>query len=428
VKRTLAEGIVEFLSFSSDSSERTELGKFSPREWARALQWLDDANLAFYFLQKLKDKSATETVPASVISRLEQNFATNQQRVDDMSQRFDVLNNRFNAAGVRYAVIKGFSLVPEYCPSAPLRHQGDFDYLIEEQSLPAARRVLVDSGYVAKQSPSSQESIFVIPSGEPSRSATQYSARAPHAVELHLDIWDSDLHSVPSIPRLSVERSITHHWSGSTFPALADEDAFLLQVLHACHHLFTQWIRMSCLFEIGYFLNRRASDEDLWNRIEQCVGDSAVLREFVVIVTELVAKLFVAPIPPLVRAWGATIRPGPRVWIDNYARRWAFCDLPVYQFSLFPRSKLVRFLHQQYTGGAPAQKHVGQVRASSSRLGRIASTIRNNPSLVLDAGWWKRQLLVRRAIFHALAGVRYLCEIPRWIWLNRARVRSASVS
>jgi hypothetical protein len=208
---------------------------------------------------------------------------------------------------------------------------------------------------------------------------------------------------------------------------LTDEDAFLVQVLHAFRHLFTFWIRTSCLLEISYFLNCRASDTALWRRVDQRVGDSLVLREFVVIIAELVAELFAVPIPPLVRVWGRSIRPATRVWIENYARHYAFCDLPVYQFSLFPRSKLILFLLQQYEDGSDQKHSVRRQLLVPSRLARIAASVRSDPSLLLNRRWWKRQLLLRRGVFHVLAGLRYLCEIPRWLWLTRARVRSATL-
>ena len=83
-----------------------------------------------------------------------------------------------------------------------------------------------------------------------------------------------------------MERASTQQWNRYSFSALTNEDAFVLQVIHACHHFFTLWIRMSCLFEIAYFLNRRASDAELWGRVEERVGANGVLREFVVIVSE----------------------------------------------------------------------------------------------------------------------------------------------
>jgi len=429
VRRTPGQEIVDFLSFSSASGDDLAGPRnFRERDWKQGLRWMDDAGLAFYLLRKLKQTNARDAVPAWVINRLEQSFADNQQRVGEMSRRFDSLNSKFNDAGVRYVVLKGLSLVPEYCPDANLRHQGDFDYLVDNHSLSTAQRIVVDAGYNPKPSTSSQEYIFVSQgTGVATRSPEQYSARAPHAVELHLDIWDSEQHGLPSMPGLfSVERTRIHQWNGLTFPGLPEEDAFLLQVLHACHHLFTYWIRMSSLFEIGFFLNQRGSDASLWNRVEQRVGDNLMLREFVVVVTELVEKLFAAPVPRLVRAWGEGIRPATRVWIEKYARHCAFCEIPSYELCFLPKAKLVLFLHQQYENTG-LQQHPARKRLTTfPRLSRMVSSLRNKPSLVLNAAWWKRQLFIRRSLFHTLAGLRYLCEIPRWRWLNRTKMRPAS--
>jgi hypothetical protein len=143
------------------------------------------------------------------------------------------------------------------------------------------------------------------------------------------------------------------------------------------------------------------------------------------VVTELAAKLFRAPVPLSVQVWGEEIRTGPRVWIENYGRHWAFSDVPMYQFNVFPTSKLVLFLQQQYREqdqGNGSTVH----QQPPSRISRVITSIRRNPSVILRAGWWKRQLLVRRVIFNALAVLRYLYEVPRWIWLTRVRTRPAS--
>jgi Uncharacterised nucleotidyltransferase len=429
VRQTLAEEIVGFLGFSSLRSIPPDcFTGFSQRQWRYALRWLDDSGLALYFLNKLK-ANATNEVPEWVMARLEQNFAANQQRVDDMAHRFGGLNQKFHEVGVRYVVLKGFSLVPHFCPDATLRHQGDFDYLVDDYSLPAARGVLTSAGYNQKPGVSRQDSVFVIPGTRPpSRSSDQYFAHAPHAVELHLDIWDSEQHELPLMPRLfSVERATTQHWRGFAFPALADEDAFLLQVLHACQHLFTYWIRMCCLFEIGYFLQLRASDTPLWNRIEQRVGDNSTLRDFVVITGELAAKLFAVHLPPLIRIWGTSIPSASRIWIENYARRWAFSEVPNHRFCLFPQSKLALFLHQQYRDACALTPVVRKRVLPLSRFSRIVESLGNQPSLVLDSSWWKQQALLRRSLFHGLASLRYVCEIPRWRWLNRLQTRPGAI-
>ncbi len=427
MKRRRAEAVVEFLSFSSNREAEKSFGSCSGRDWENVLRWMDDAGLAFYFLKKIRSTNLEATLPSWVRSRIETNLSANQQRTAALATKFDYLNRSFLEAGVKYVVLKGFSLIPDFCPQASLRHQSDLDYLVDEGSLPLAREIVLGAGYVAKQSRSKQESIFISPGPElPSRGGRQYSAQAPHAVELHSDIWDGDFHRLPGLPKLfSLDRTITRQWNGMMFSALNDQDAFLLQVMHACHHLFTQWIRMSCLLEIAYFLNQRANDTQLWEGIHERVGKNQVLREFVVVVTELAAKLFHASIPLAVEVWAEEIRSGPRVWIENYGRHWAFSDVPVYQFNLFPTSKLVLFLQQQYREkdqGNGSTVH----QQPPSRISRVATSIRKNPSLILSAGWWKRQLLVRRVIFNALAVLRYLCEVPRWIWLTRVRARAAS--
>jgi hypothetical protein len=360
------------------------------------------------------------------MSRLEQRFTANRQRVDEMEQRFELLNRKFNEAGVRYVVVKGLSIVPQFCADAYLRHQGDFDYLVDERSLPIAQRIVVEAGYNWKPSSSTQDTVFITGRGDPSRGPEQYTAEAPHAVELHLDFWDSRQLNLPEMPRLfSVDRAITHRLNGGAFPVLRDEDAFLLQVLHAFQHIFTYWIRMSSLFEIGFFLNRRASDTSFWSLVEQRVSDNLILREFVVVITELVANLFAAPIPPLIRVWARTIRPATRVWIEHYARHCAFCVVCSHEFCLLPKSKLVLFLYRQYED-ACVQKHLVRNRlVRFPRLSRIATSIKGEPSLVLKPGWWKQQLFVSRSVFHVLAGLRYVFEIPRWWWLNRSKMPSS---
>lgn len=421
-----AETIVQFLGFSVEHREQALAGieQFRTRQWERALPWLDDAGLPFYFLQKLKDVNAIDRIPASVCGRLQQNFMANQLRVEDMSRRFDLINKKFNDAGIRYAVLKGFSLIPEFCPYSPLRYQGDLDYLVDDQSFPVASRVLVEAGYRAKESLSRVEKIFVIPGATPCRGPEQYSSRAPHAVELHTKMWDGEMHQLPQIPNLFfLDRAVHQRWNGLTFPALCNQEAFLLQILHTCNHLFTLWMRMSNLFEVAYFLNRRADDVEFWNQTAQAVGEMPILREFVVIVAELVARLFGAPLPALLRAWEVKIRPASRVWIEHYARRCAFSDLPFYQFRLFPTVKFALFLHQQFREDASVSKSVVRKRlVPFARLSQMASSLKQHPSLALKPSWWGQHMFVRRSIFHILASFRYLLEVPRWRWRNRNQV------
>lgn len=425
MKRIRPQDIVAFLGFSETAIAPERVRNTSPRDWQKLLQWLDDAGLAFYFLQKLKEVNAADSVPANVFSQLEMDFAANHQRTDYLRQRFSALNRQFQDAGVKYVVVKGFSLIPQFSPDAALRHQADLDYLIDEQSLPKAQQLLEKAEYCLKAPISDQEFIYLLPNiGEPK--AGRCYAPEFHAVELHLDIWDSNLNRLPAMKRMfSVESAEIHEANALCFPALSEEDAFLLQVMHACRHLFTYWIRMSCLYEIAYFLARRVADTPFWNRIGERTSDNFALRELTVVVSEMAASLFGTPIPGLLEAWGKQVRPSVRVWIDSYARHCAFSDLPVYRFDPFPRSKLILFLHQQYEDRCAESHVVRNQLIAPTRLRRMGSDVKRDPLLLLSRRWWKRQRVLRRSAFHLLSGLRYGVEIPRWKWLNWMRSRTA---
>src|SRR5580658_1679115 len=117
MNRQLAEAIIRYLSFSDGISDGQDaLTGFSLQQWERTFRWLDNANLALYLLRKLRDTQLDRKLPSAVLSRLEQNYSRNRLRVDEMASQFAAVNERFRQSGVHYAVIKGFSLIPGFCP------------------------------------------------------------------------------------------------------------------------------------------------------------------------------------------------------------------------------------------------------------------------------------------------------------------------
>ena len=147
MNRELAKGVVDCLRLTGDTPEVDRLRKCSEGDWRPTLLWLDHAGLALYLLRRLQSLKATDILPPSILRRFEDNRAQNRRRLDDMVDQFATINKGFYRAGVNLAVIKGFSLTPEFCPDASLRTPSDLDYLIDKQSLPLARRVLEEAGY-----------------------------------------------------------------------------------------------------------------------------------------------------------------------------------------------------------------------------------------------------------------------------------------
>ena len=421
MRRILAEAIVDFLSFSGKPSDHlNELKGFHHREWERTRIWLHDAGLALYLLQKLKDTNATDILPREALSRLEENLSANRRRVTYMSRQFISLNQKFDAAGVKYVAVKGFSLVPQFCPDASLRHQSDFDYLVDRQSLPLAQYVLEGAGYSLKKH-SANEFVFLMPSAwVPTLVDDRYEAHAAHAVELRLAFCDSDSHGVfLAESRFSVDNVRIHRWRELVLRALPEEDVFLLQVIHAFNHVLGGWVQMSWLYEIGYFLKEQSTDTSLWERIEHRIGGDPMLCEMVVVVTQLSARLFGAPLPVAFSTWAEELRPTVRIWIQNYARPWVFAKNRLDQFNLFSAAKVVLFLHQQYLPDIRARRHLVRMRLLPFehlfRRVRLVA-IESSTSFGGRRGQFERVFI--RLLFQVTAGLRYLWEIPRWRQLN----------
>ena len=130
--------------------------------------------------------------------------------------------------------------------------------------------------------------------GEP-RAGRKASA-LPRRVELHLGLWEPHSDGVlPDVPGDVLDRRRSVRWQGIQFPALADDDALLLQVLHAFKHMLSCWCRMSCFLEITYFMAQRHADTSFWNQFRSRLEDRKLLPEITGLVFAMATNLFVLP-------------------------------------------------------------------------------------------------------------------------------------
>jgi len=420
VNRALAEAIVGCLRLSGETCAVSVLRKFRLRDWERTLNWLDSAGLTLYLLQRLKSIGATELVPPPVLARFERNLADNRRRIAYLAAEFASLNERFNRAGVNYAAIKGFSLVPTLCPDAILRTQDDLDYLVDKPSLPVAQRVLEQAGYCLRRL-SDIEFKFVRPSSKiPTVSDDPYSLETELLIELHLAFWNRKNRVLINEPEFRLDQTIDHDWRGLRFPVLKQEDAFVLQVLHVFQHTLECWVKLCWLLEIGYFVRAKSSDTQFWDRVDVRLREVPFLVEFAAIVLGLVDRVFAAPMPPIAAKWTQCLRPPARVWLENYGRIWVIEEHPYDSSSCFSAAKLAFFLHREFLPDPEARKEITRQRLFPwKQPQQIAVPADRSAASVLTAGRLQWQFVMRRLIFHLGSSSRYLLEMPRWRELNR---------
>ena len=415
MESALAEGIVKSLSVSRSRNEPlARLNTFSERDWRQTLPWLDDSGLALYLLERVNRSSSPPALPAEIEACLRWKLASNQERVAAMKAEFGALNRRFEEAGVEYAVLKGFALIPEFCADAALRSQYDYDYLVPPGSVSLAQHTLQAAGYSQKvKSPGREkqgESLFVAqPLSLPSADENFYSAHLSRSVELHLSLWESHRDMIDvEIPGDALKRRRWANWDGLQFPVLAEDDALLFQTLHAFAHIVDYWCRPSCFLEIAYSLARRHSDRAFWDQFRLRVGNHKNLAQIVGLVFSIAVELFEAPIPAEVNTWLAeTVPASLPLWVRQYGRRWALAR--------FPGSKLSLFVHREFIDDRDAWREVLWGRLFPfHRPARVVESVDSSLSSRWRTSWDHGRFVFSRLKHHLNALLGYSWELPRW--------------
>jgi hypothetical protein len=421
MNRELAEAVVGCLRSAQEARDANGLKHFKARDWHRTFRWLDRSGLTLYLLRCLHHLGATELLPAAILTRFEGNLAANRKRLDCVTNEFASINQRFHRAGVNFAVIKGFSLVPAFCPDAALRAPSDLDYLVDRPSLPAAQRALEEAGYCLQRF-SDIEFKYGKPSSRiPTVSDDPYSRETQPLVELHLAFWNRRANRILiNESQFPLDQTTDHDWQGLRFPVLKEEDALVLQILHVFQHTLEGWVKLCWLLELGYLARSRCLDTQFWGRVDIRMREVPCFPEFAAIVMGLADIVFVAPMPPITPNWKESLRPAARLWLENYGRSWAIGDHPYDSLSFFSASKLSLFLHREFVPDPQVRQEITQQRLFPwKQPEQVAVSGENTSGSSLTERRLQRQFVLQRVIFHLGSTARYLLETPRWRQLNR---------
>jgi hypothetical protein len=360
----------------------------------------------------LQSLNAIDLVPGHFHEALESRAGKNRVRVKNMLSEFERLNHSFERHVVRYCAIKGFTLVPDFSPDPFLRHQTDFDFLIEPASIPQATVALKECGYKLEES-SGGEMAFATPlSHIPTHRDDIYDVPRHRQVDLHTVLWH-EKDCVPlSAPLECLQRTERKTVQGVSFPSLASDDMFLLQAVHAFQHVLGSWVRLSWLYELDFFLGNHEYDADFWEAVSLRAGSDPQLRNALGLVLRLTSLLFSRLLPSELEKWCvAPLSREVEAWVVQFGAEWAISD--------FPGEKLTLFVHRSFFSDAKSwQKYLlGRIfplhfqssmmeladstwkvkaKVAASRyvrvFGRAAFHVREAGSLAVNAVRWKRAL------------------------------------
>jgi hypothetical protein len=175
-------GVLDALRFGDP--DHTGLLGLNEEEWSRALRFCDKAQLTLALRGPL---------PHRIRERIARDRLNNAERWRRTRTAYEEIAERFQAAGIPYAVLKGFSHCPEYTERPEDRIQRDIDLLCRREDLAEARRQTAMLGYEpledTKGNLVDHLPTMIRRTGWRWR-GDYFDPSIPPAVELHFRLWD----------------------------------------------------------------------------------------------------------------------------------------------------------------------------------------------------------------------------------------------
>jgi hypothetical protein len=340
-----------------------------------------------------------------VAQRLRQNLRDNQLRYRASFEEFVRVNRVFRDLGRVYAVHKGISLVPDFCPAPRLRVQFDHDFRVKPEDVSVFQAAIVRLGYRLVYCRYGELSLDTRP-GFVARLADTYRPPQHHRVELHFDQFIGGEFMRLALPAGYLDRLQQRTVDDELFPALGDLDRLLDQVGHFLRHFELGWVRLSWALELVNFCRARFEDHALWNdlsRFASAEPDSGISIAFALTLLE---SAFQVPLPPGL-AWCRDLLPLRLFdWIERFGHEALLAE--------FPGSKLPLLVFGEFPGGR-RQAGVERKRLLPIKIPpRMAAPVDSSCAARIAA--WRAQLkfVWVRSRFHVQQGVRYWRARRHW--------------
>lgn len=403
---THSAGLKELIiaSFAADADAvRRYLPKFQEADWKSVMWWLDASGMALYFFDQARKLGVDQAVPPSVISEFVRRFENNKLRMESLREEAYALAGLLESAGIHYAILKGFTLVPESSPIHALRAQTDLDFLVNEQDAGNSIRLIRLLGY--KHFATSGH-VIEFRAGAPGKPdmANLYKASTLRSLELHL------------LPERSCDESlltrrVSRSFDDRTFYALSPADTLVHQSIHLLKHLCGEHTRLSWILELWRHATARRSDIRFWREVEERAVE-AMNGDLAMSVAFWCAQEFFSDARESVpERWGRQELPmRVRLWLERYARQLLTSDLI--------GNKLYALLRAEIPCGPHEVRKTRNILLPTVLPFRVLEAQRNETlSRRLDRYSIELKFFLRRLVFHLRESLRLAVESARW---NRA--------
>jgi MFS family permease len=246
-----------------EAPEDQPLGRLDERDWKKALAFSDRFQLTLPLGAVCGDQ-----LPDAVRQRIHRDLNNNAQRWIRTQATYKEIASAFDAAGVEYAILKGFSHCPLFVSDPRRRPQGDIDVFVPRDDVYRARDAATRLGYEAivpdDRNPIDHLPTMVRKTGWQWR-GDFYDPDMPLSIELHFRFWNEQTERLaPRGLDCFWERRQGRELEGLRFTGLHPADAIAYSSLHSLRHLLRGDPRLFHMYELARLLQHRADDKRLW--------------------------------------------------------------------------------------------------------------------------------------------------------------------
>lgn len=235
------------------------LRQLSESEWNQALDFSERQQLMLPLGVACRD-----ALPDWVRARVDAAMANNAARWPRIVAVYAELANAFHAAGLEFAVLKGFSHTPLFNSDQRHRYQADVDLLLPESQLIAARDMALQLGYEPivpfDRHPLNHLPTLIRKTGY-QWSGIHYDPETPLSLEIHFQLWNRETEgfAVEGVEQFW-DRRQKAEVDGLRFVALQPADMAGNAALHLLRHLLRGSVRPFHVYEIAWFLEHNTVD------------------------------------------------------------------------------------------------------------------------------------------------------------------------
>lgn len=239
------------------------LSVLSDAEWRQLIDFCHQMQLAIPFATRCHDH-----LPLWVANVFDRDMANNAERWKRIKLAYLESSDAFEAAGLEFVTLKGFTHAPGFVPDPRLRVQYDLDFLLPREQALAAFEVARGIGYEplngTDRHPVDHLPTLIRKTGWEWR-GDFFDPEHPPALELHFRLWDAGIEgfTIPGVDDFWGRRQ-RRMLEDLEFTSLGIIDLPGYATVHALRHLLRGDSRPSHIYEIAYFLEH-TSDPEFWH-------------------------------------------------------------------------------------------------------------------------------------------------------------------